>query len=251
MECFGDIVSNGSNYNSSAYDVSDDGHVIVGVTGTGWAFRWTPQSGMNVIAQTPGSSGAYGVSGDGSVVIGYYNPDQFQGSNNAFRWTQETGVVLLGDLPTGSNTSVAYDVSNDGNVIVGYGSIQVSSGTTQRAFYWDSTHGMRYLKDVLANEFEIDLTGWDNLFEATAISNDGTKIVGMGSYNGFSRTFLVDLATVPEVPSFPYRWRCMPRSIWHFTIVRVTKDFESFVKRFFHFDFQSHDHASVGHRKQV
>jgi len=71
---------------SAAYDVSDNGSVIVGdssiASGAGRAFRWTAAGGMKSLSSTySGSigSGSYliyanAVSGDGLHVVGYgYN----------------------------------------------------------------------------------------------------------------------------------------------------------------------------------
>ena len=73
-------------YGSAAYDVSDNGSVIVGdsaiASGAGRAFRWTAAGGMKSLSTTySGSigSGSYliyanAVSGDGLHVVGYgYN----------------------------------------------------------------------------------------------------------------------------------------------------------------------------------
>ena len=78
----------------------------------------------------------------------------------------------LGDLPGGSFSSEARAVSADGTVVVGRG----ATASGNRAFVWDAANGMRSLQTVLADA-GVDLTGWQ-LIDATAISADGTTVVG-------------------------------------------------------------------------
>jgi hypothetical protein len=53
---------------SQAFGVSADGLVVVGVSGSWNAFRWTAEGGME---RLPGGGTAYGVSSDGWVVVGW------------------------------------------------------------------------------------------------------------------------------------------------------------------------------------
>src|SRR5438874_13707512 len=58
---------------------------------------------------------AYGVSADGTTVVG-------ANAGQAFRWTRSTGVISLGNLPSGQFLeSAARGVSSDGSVIAGWG----------------------------------------------------------------------------------------------------------------------------------
>jgi probable HAF family extracellular repeat protein len=151
-----------------AYDVSADGTVVVG-TSNGHAFRWTEDAGMVELGDLPGGkpySGACAVTADGAVVVG--------GAYSAlglecFRWTSETGMVSLGPL----QYSVAVAVSIDGSVILA----NVQTAMVMKPYIWDSANGMRALQDVLELDYGLDLTGWD-LWEATAMSDDGSTIVG-------------------------------------------------------------------------
>jgi hypothetical protein len=65
----------------------------------------------------------------------------------------------------------------------------------QEAFIWDSIHGMRRLQDALT-DLGVDMSEWSILGHATGISDDGTKIVGVGIRNGNNEGFIVNL--VPE-----------------------------------------------------
>ncbi len=150
--------------------VSPDGLVVVGGTLGDEAFRWTQTDSTLGLGDLPGgsfSSVATAVSADGSVVVGRGNSSF---GDEAFRWTQAGGMVGLGDLPGGIFFSGATAVSADGSVIIG-----ISGG----AFIWDVTHGIRSLKDVLVNDYGLDLTGWV-LYAAMDISADGRTIVGFG-----------------------------------------------------------------------
>jgi len=160
----------GGSFYSVAYGVSANASVIVGKSESA-------------------SGAAKAVSADGSVVVGYGN--SASGREAAFRWTVLGGMQGLGDLPGGELRSVAEDVSGDGSVVVGYGSS--ASGT--EAFIWDAANGMQNLKDVLVNDYSLDLTGW-TLIYARGISDDGLTIVGYGiNPDGYTEGWV---ATVPE-----------------------------------------------------
>jgi probable HAF family extracellular repeat protein len=170
---------------SQASDISSDGSVIVGFSGSTLgkqAFRWTSGSGMFGLGDLPGgpfSSSAYAVSADGSVVVG---ASESSLGSEAFRWTSGSGMVSLG----GGTGSEALDCSADGSVVV---------GVVGEAFIWDAVNGIRNLSDVLVNDCGLDLTGW-TLTAAKGISADGFTIVGEGTNpDGFNEAWI---ATIPE-----------------------------------------------------
>ena len=157
---------------SAALDVSDDGSVIVGYSGTATfyprAFRWTITDGMTDLGTfAPGSSYDYAlaraVSGDGMVAVGYSR--RANDDTEAFRWTDGTGLVGLGDLAGGKFFSDANDVSQDGSIVVGIG----ESASGREAFRWTSEDGMVGLGDLPGGTF---------FSEAHQISRDGSVIVG-------------------------------------------------------------------------
>ena len=132
---------------------------------------------------------AHGVSADGSVIVGGSYSEST--SHQAFRWTAETGMVSLGSFGGINPSSFARDVSADGSVIVG-NSYVVS---TSQAFIWDSENGMCNLKDVLVDNYGLNLAGW-TLELAMGISDDGFTIVGYGiNPDGNYEAWV---ATVPE-----------------------------------------------------
>ena len=100
-------------------------------------------------------------------------------------------MVGLGDLPGGNFGSRAFATSADGAVIVGTG----FSAPGAEAFVWTASDGIRSLRDLLVNDFGLNLTGW-TLSYATDVSADGTTIVGTGvNPSGFNEGWI---ATIPE-----------------------------------------------------
>jgi len=84
-------------------------------------------------------------------------------------------MIGLGDLPGGDYASRALGVSGDGSVVVGRG----TSALGYEAFVWNPDDGMRALKDVLEDDYRLDLTGW-TLTSANDVSSDGLTVVGDG-----------------------------------------------------------------------
>ena len=122
---------------SSAYDVSDDGRVVVGYATNGVsqtrAFRWVEGSTGGAVGNlqmydlgTLGGdeSSAYALSSDGSVVVG--EAQAVDGIYEAFRWTEGTGMIRVSEwlaangVDTGGMRLInARGISDDGNVVVG------------------------------------------------------------------------------------------------------------------------------------
>jgi len=192
---------------SVATGVSADGSLVVGYSGPYEngnclclglpcpcgpmdAFRWTAGSGMiglGLPLNACSGGGANGVSADGLVVVG--EGPLVGHSQVAFRWTADGGIVALGDLPGGVLASSARAVSRDGSVVVGHG--ESDSGT--EAFIWDVQNGMRSLRDVLGDQYGLDLTGW-TLTSAEDVSDDGRTIVGYGTNpDGFTEAWTATL----------------------------------------------------------
>ncbi len=189
--CLGDLPGGG--FASQAWAVSADGSVVVGKGHSGVAsdyeaFRWTQATGMVGLGDLPGGgfwSEATDVSADGSVVVGVGWSDL---GPEAFRWTADGGVIGLGELPGGEFFSWARGVSADGSVVVG----ESRTSLGKEAFIWDATNGIRSLHDVLVNDFGLDLTGW-RVWEAFAVSGDGTTVVGLGIYAGHYEAWIATI----------------------------------------------------------
>jgi probable HAF family extracellular repeat protein len=121
------------------------------------------------------SSQAYGVSGNGQVVVG-------QSGSHAFRWTQGQGIVAL-DLSANASTTTA--ASFDGSVIVG---AVGSPGTgTYHAYLWN-LNGSSPLGSV---------PGYA-LSQATAVSSNGTVIVGFCKLSEFTDAYTAFRWTAPS-----------------------------------------------------
>ena len=192
----------GGEFYSVATDVSDNGSVIVGYgtpeSATGQlreAFIWDSTYGMRGIGFLSGTneSEATGVSADGNVVVGN------SGRYNVFRYDNQRGMIDLGPLPGGSTFISAQDVSADGSVIVG-------GATTpqfdREPFLWDDKNGigMQNLRTLLEDE-GIDLTGWRQLGDATAVSADGSIIVGYGIKTDNTTEAWIAKLGEPSVPN--------------------------------------------------
>jgi probable HAF family extracellular repeat protein len=203
--------------------ISADGTVVTGLAMNDSAtyspgFRWSVTQGMQELGFLPGATfaRANAISADGRVIVGGANADR---DSWAFRWTQEEGMQSLGDLPSNLRDGHAVEataVSADGRIILGriyeayylggevapdsqmpalLNEAQTTTDLTDGAFIWTAATGMRNLKDVLINDYGLDLTGW-TLDDVTGISADGRVIVG----NGYDPQGQVEgwVATVPE-----------------------------------------------------
>ena len=172
MVGLGDLL--GGFFNSIAKGVSDNGVVVVGQgrSASGYeAFRMVG-GGMLGLGDLPGGvyhSDAHAASANGSVIVGVSSSAN---GYEAFRWTFGGGMVGLGSL---GGSSFANAVSDDGSVIVG----SYLSGSGSKAFYWTSTGGMVDLRELLVNNYGLDLTDW-SLAHAYGVSASGLTIVGRG-----------------------------------------------------------------------
>lgn len=166
--------------------VSADGRVVVGSAQTSSGFqavRWDESNGWQAIASS--ASGAGAVSANGAVVVGGMG-------GRAFRWDVAQGLTMLGDVSGADLGSTATGISADGSIAVG--GYETAPGI-EHALIWDATRGLRSLDVVLAG-LGVDLSGWENLERATAISADGSRIVGYGiDADGNRQAWL---AVIPE-----------------------------------------------------
>ena len=124
-------IAGGEFTDSSAYNVSSDGRVVVG---SSWspngveAVRWM-NGAIQPLGDLPGglfSAAARAASGDGSIIVGVGNTTQ---GFDAFIWDAANGMRRLEDALSddygvdlaGWNLYTASDISSDGRVIVGEG----------------------------------------------------------------------------------------------------------------------------------
>ena len=169
---------------ATPYDVSADGNVVVGDSstsnGTG-AFIWTPSSGINSLGDLGSGyySSARGVSDDGSVIVGTsYSPEGYQ----AFLWTEANGMEGLGYLSENGNASYARGISSNGEKVVGYSYDGVNGSNRFEAFLWTANAGMQGLGFLQGGTYS----------NATAISGDGSTVVGWADSNSSEFIFIWD-----------------------------------------------------------
>lgn len=170
-----------STFGAEAYDVSNDGSVIVGhyITSDSpqyfQAFRWTESGGaqgLGFLETLPDNySVAQCVSSNGSIIGGYAKSSHGQGSLGfeSFRWTQSEGMQRLGVL--NGTDSFTTDIAGDGSAIIGYCR---DAGYLDKPFRWTATEGMQSLGIIPDGPSN----GWAN-----GISGDGFIIVG-SSWDG-------------------------------------------------------------------
>jgi len=222
-------------YNRSwANGISSDGNVIIG-----WAwslmgstddirevFRYESGIMTPMISNLPGEeihATVYAVSSDGSKIVGAIygatglNSPKF--GHKPVMWSSPDVFVELGDLPGGSTSGIARDITPDGTVVVG----NSNSFNGSEAFIWDEINGMMNLREVLIDDYGLDLTGWV-LGEAVAISDDGLTIAGNGT-NPDSRNdgWVADLGDSPPISD-----SIVPTTISSVNI-RVNKSVMSFI----------------------
>ena len=183
---------------SDAYDVSDDGTVVVGSSNTqstGEAFRWTAAGGMEGLGFLPGrgaTSVARAVSGDGTTIVGD-SGTAADGQTRAFRWTGATGMVAVPPLGAPDSLSLGMRTSKDGSVVVGYG---INAANDVEAFRWSATAGSQGLGFVPAG-------GYPNS-NATAITPDGSVISGNSGFHAARWTQATGWVPLGDVPGSTY-----------------------------------------------
>ncbi len=163
----------------TANGVSADGTVIWGQkspAGADGAGYWKLTLDEGAITYQPLTQFPVSVSGsirfslsamsrDGNVFGGAML-DQSDGRWQAFIWSDQTGVVRLGQLAEGAFTRVTA-LSYDGTVAVGR-----AFAPSNHAFRWTQETGLIDLGD---------LPGGTDFSEATAVSDDGSIIIGHSS----------------------------------------------------------------------
>lgn len=168
---------------SVAWGVSRDGSVVVGYSRDAFdrdrAFRWTATAGMQRLDPIGDADFGYalGVSLDGNAIVGY------SVDNHAFRWTQSGGIRDIHAHVDGMFSSFALATNDDGGVVVG---VHSDSGSS-RAMIWTESGGMASFRSYLASA-GVNVDGWVFL-AATAVSGDGSVVVGDAIRNGVGTGF--------------------------------------------------------------
>jgi uncharacterized membrane protein len=154
---------------------------------------------------------ARAVNDDGTVVVGW-TLDALSATQTAAKWTfdganwNEQLLGLLPGTPIGPSGgwSFATGISGDGSVIVGTNQfIQGGPFSTATGFLWTGTRGLLNVEDFLA-EHDITLPPGFQIDGLTGITQDGTKIIGVGSYPATYPDYwsiLIDLGDSLECPA--------------------------------------------------
>ena len=158
---------------SYANAVSADGTIVVGEVDGGAgevsnAFKWTSATGMIALANSPGAGDTFAtaISAGGIVGTGLQSPV-------AILWTTSLEYDLNNQDANGSR---AYGISNNGTVV---GVAINADNAPYRAVRW---------ADSSSTPTTLDTSGIYPYSNATAISSDGTTIVGGTSSGAFKWT---------------------------------------------------------------
>lgn len=191
-----DLGSLGKDRSSRANAASDDGRVV-----GGWSERpdglWQPVVWVDGVLTQLGNFEAFcavdGVRADGQTVVGSGLALGSFTVGDAYRWDFDGSdwvPTVLGSLPgtfQPFGLATARSITADGSMIVGYNRFAIGNET---GFVWTAAEGMRSAADFLADG---GATVPDDLLllDLTAISDDGSTIVGvgfdttLGRYRGF------------------------------------------------------------------
>ena len=177
---------------SRANGVNEDGSVVVG-----WERidpgQWQPAvwvaGNKTILANTHISCEARAVNDDGTIVVGW-SYDPANAMRVAAKWVWDGNAwneELLGILPNTpigplGGWSYATAISGDGSVILGTNRF-IDNGpfSTQTGFIWTQATGMVDVLDLL-DDNGIELPDGFQIDGLTAVTPDGSKIVGFGSY---------------------------------------------------------------------
>ena len=139
-------------------------------------------------------SSALDMSENAQYVIGYCRKQKYSNDIGCY-WDLEGNIYELGPMAYDSyiaDLTYPHSVSNDGVIV---GTALADEASYQAAFIWDQSNGMRYLKDVLENDYGYDFSGC-TLSQAYNISPDGKIVDGYG-YNALGEYFDWSVA-IPE-----------------------------------------------------
>jgi len=202
----------GDGASSRANDASGDGSVIAGWEGHPATYIWHPAvwvDGVRAILggfdETYGSAEARAVNTDGTLIVGSrWDADQRLALATMWHWNgatwDEQTLGALPGTPADIGNVVAEGLSDDGSIVVGFNQFSFGNFT---GFIWTEETGMVGVMDFLADH---DITVDPTLIvqSLTGITDDGTKIIGLGQDTNFPwsyRSFVITLT--PDCP-----WDC-------------------------------------------
>ncbi len=190
---FGGFGDGANNSVSSAYGVSADGSVVVGLSrttsGKTHAFRWDATNGMVDMGSLQGqSSRANAVSADGTVLVGWDDdsPDvpQYAPSRRAAIWWQGLERLLhpFGWIGEATATNIS------GTIIVGKSS-PASIASIGHGYLWTALGQVEDL-GALPRGFTPNQQEEEDRSVALAVSDDGSVVVGASGYKPPTDAFL-------------------------------------------------------------
>ncbi|MBX3404968.1 MAG: hypothetical protein KF699_16270 [Phycisphaeraceae bacterium] len=165
----------GPGHQTIARACSSDGSVIVGNANDAMfanrPWRWTEAGGMVDISAAEWSGIARGVSPDGHTVVGSFT--EF-GLSKPFLWSADGGRTDL-EIPPGFDSGGSFAVTDGGRRAVG---LCLFGGSGNTAMLWNAGAPAISIRAALLNG-GVSMSLW-HLQSATAMSDDGTVIVGFG-----------------------------------------------------------------------
>ena len=218
----------------SANDLTPDGKYVVGDSFSG-AYIWSLDDGYTFI----GSGSGIAISDDGQTVLGTIN-DPATGLQTAAIWTDATGWQLLGGFDScDSSLSSGYELSADGNSATGL----AWGGCSAVGFRWTDDGGMVALESLFNGNNRASVISADGTFmggfaqgqfnrtpaiwyadgtgelldptaaaigEVTAMSDDGSIVLGSWENDVFYRTEAEGVVTFPSLIA---PWQGIPMDI--------------------------------------
>lgn len=189
--------------------ISPDGNTVGGglkTNGATTAFAWTLEQGAAPLPSEITNnqySNVLKVTNGGNTVLGNVEDFTANGKSAGFVWNKETGVRWLRHQyeNRGYPSATPSDMSADSRIVVG----KDSSGSQTEAAIWMGGSVAQRLSQLLINQ-GADLSGWANLIDAKAISQDGRWIIGFGErFSGEPEAFIAEINPVP-----------VPAAVWLF-----------------------------------
>ncbi len=190
---FGGFGDGANNSVSSAYGISADGSVVVGLSrttsGKTHAFLWDTANGMVDMGSLQGqSSRANAISGDGTVVVGWddNSPDvpQYAPPRRAAIWWQGLERLLhpFGWIGEATATNIS------GTIIVGKGT-PASMASLGHGYIWTALGQVEDL-GALPRGFTPSQQEEEDRSVALAVSDDGSIVVGASGYKPPTDAFI-------------------------------------------------------------
>lgn len=165
----------GPGHQTIARACSSDGSVIVGnandASFANRPWRWTLAGGMVDLSAGEWVGIARGVSPDGLTVVGSFTDF---GLSKPFLWSDDGGRIDL-EIPVGFDSGGAFDVTDGGRRAVG---LCLFGGSGNTAMLWDAGAPAISVRAALING-GVSMSLW-HLQSVTAMSDDGTVLVGLG-----------------------------------------------------------------------